>query len=141
MHAPRSFGRCSRTAYHRRSVSIIWSLISAGVTVGTGSAGGCASDPVLHRMYIWLATPPAVEPSAPNPLRYVCIVRYRSGNVGTKPLHKLFVHDPLDIDRCVSFTQSRQNGADLRVVFVVWRTHGDQANRVGLAEEARHMRV
>jgi hypothetical protein len=51
------------------------------------------------------------------------------------------VYDPLDIDCCPGFTQSWQNGADFRVVFVVWRTHGDQAKRIRLAEEARHISV
>jgi hypothetical protein len=57
------------------------------------------------------------------------------------PPYKLLVYDPLDIDRCLGFTQSWQNGADFRIVFVGWRTYGDQANRVGLAEEARHISV
>jgi hypothetical protein len=51
------------------------------------------------------------------------------------------VYDPLDIDCRLGFTQSRQNGADFRVVFIVWRTYGDQAKRVSLAEEARHISV
>jgi hypothetical protein len=50
------------------------------------------------------------------------------------------VYDLLDIACCLGFTQSWQNGADFRVVFVGWRTYSNQANRVGLAEEARYIK-
>ena len=43
---------------------------------------------------------------------------------GSLQEEQVLLNDPLDIDRCVGFVQSWQNGADLRVVFVVWRTQG-----------------
>jgi len=89
-----------------------------------------------------LARPSArLLPHVPDFLRHGGVRFGWPGDLGTKPMHELFMYDAVHVVLRLGLAQARQDRADLGIVLVVWRTDSDEVHGIRCEDESRHFGV